>query len=175
MKRRPRRSLPATLTASVLTAAGALAAIVAVQLLLGERAWLDYGAIARRLNTSRWTDVPVLAGGAVIAVLGLVLLAGALLPGKPIVLPLRGEPDSGVSRRSFRATLRTAAAHVDGVDKTRLKLGRRRVRVRVTTQRTRPDGIAEAVHAAITERLDRIDPLRRPDVKVRLRTPRSPS
>jgi len=87
----------------------------------------------------------------------------------------RGEPDSGASRRSFRATLRAAAARVDGVDKVGLKLGRRDVRVRVTTHRTRPDGIADSVRAAVAARIDRVDPARRPAVKVRLRTSRSTS
>ncbi|MEU0796222.1 DUF6286 domain-containing protein [Amycolatopsis sp. NPDC005961] len=175
MKRRPRRSVPATLAALVLTAAGALAAIVAVQTILGERAWLDYGAVARRLNTLRWADFPVVAAGGAVAVVGLLLLAAALIPGTPVVLPLRGEPDSGASRRSFRATLRAAAARVDGVDNVGLKLGRRGVRVRVTTHRTRPDGIADSVRAAVAARIDRVDPARRPAVKVRLRTSRSTS
>lgn len=175
MKRRPRRSVPATLTALVLTAAGALAAVVAVQMILGERAWLDYGAVARRLSTLRWAELPVVITGAAVAVLGLLLLAGAVLPGKPVVLPLRGEPDAGASRRSFRSTLRAAAARVDGVDEVKVKLRRRSVRIRVRSRRTRPDGIADSVRAAVAARLDRIGPLRRPDVKVRLRTPRSSS
>ncbi|WIX98381.1 DUF6286 domain-containing protein [Amycolatopsis mongoliensis] len=175
MKRRPRRSFPATLTALVLTAAGALAAIVAVQMIAGERAWLDYGAIARRLTTLRWADLPVVITGGVVAVLGLLLLAGAVLPGKPVVLPLRGEPDAGVARRSLRSTLRAAAARVDGVEQVALTLRRRSIRVRVRTRRTRPDGIADSVRSAVAARLDRIDPVRRPAVKVRLRTPRSTS
>lgn len=175
MKRRPRRNIPAGLTALVLTAAGALAAIVAVQMILGERPWLDYGAVARRLHDFRWADLPVVLAGGVLVVLGLILVLAAVLPGKPTVLPLRGEPASGASRRSFGSTLRTAAARVDGVEKVRLKLRRRSIRVRVRTRRTRPDGIADAVRVAVAKRLDRIDPVRRPDVKVSLRTPRSTS
>lgn len=175
MKRRPRRSVPATLTALVLAAAGALAAIVAVQMILGERPWLDYGAIARRLHDFHWADLPVVIAGAVVAVLGLVLLTAAVLPGRPTVIPLRGEPDTGVSRRGFGTALRAAAARVDGVEKARLKLRRRSVRVRVRTQRTAPDGIADSVRAAVAARLDSIDPARRPEVKVRLRASRSTS
>ncbi|MET8850747.1 DUF6286 domain-containing protein [Amycolatopsis sp. NPDC004625] len=175
MKRRPRRSVPAAAVALVLTAAGALTAVVAGQLLLGERPWLDYGAAARRLHDLRWGDLLVVGTGAALAALGLVLVLAALLPGRPTVLPLHGEPDSGVSRRSFGAALRTAAARVDGVEKVHLKLRRRSVRVRVRTRRTRPDGIADSVRAAVAARLDRIDPVRRPDVKVRLRTSRSTS
>ncbi|GAB3158368.1 hypothetical protein GCM10027258_69410 [Amycolatopsis stemonae] len=175
MKRRPRRSTPAVLTALVVTAAGALAAVVAIQLILGERPWLDYGATARRLHDVRWADLPVVITGGVVALLGLVLVLAAVLPGKLTVLPLRGDLDSGASRRSFGSTLRAAAARVDGVEKVRLKLRRRSVRVRVQTRRTRPDGIADAVRVAVAARLDRIDPVRRPEVKVRLRAVRSTS
>jgi len=53
-----------------------------------------------------------------------------------------------------------------------VKLGRRRVKVRVDTARTRPDGLAEAVRTAVAGRLDRISPAIRPAVKVRVRAPR---
>ncbi|MCR6482798.1 DUF6286 domain-containing protein [Amycolatopsis sp. OK19-0408] len=175
MKRRPRRSVPATITALALTAAGALVAVVSVQMILGHEVWVDYGAVARRLHESRWADPLVVGAGAVVAVAGFLLLAAAVLPGRPVVLPVRGELDSGASRRSFGATLRAAATRVDGVDSVRLKLRRRTVRVRATTRRTRPDGIADSVRAAVASRLDQIDPVRRPDVRVRLRTPRSTS
>ncbi|MGW5748723.1 DUF6286 domain-containing protein [Amycolatopsis sp. NPDC003861] len=175
MKRRPRRSTPAALTALVLAAAGTLAAIVAIQTILGERPWLDYGATARRLHDLRWADLPVVITGGVVALLGSVLVLAAVLPGKLTVLPLRGDLDSGASRHSLGSTLRTAAAQVDGVEKVRLKVRRRSVRVRVRTRRTRPDGIADAVRVAVAERLDRIDPVRRPEVKVHLRAVRSTS
>ncbi|MGW5723160.1 DUF6286 domain-containing protein [Amycolatopsis sp. NPDC003865] len=175
MKRRPRRSTPAALIALVLAAAGALAAIVAIQMILGERPWLDYGATARRLHDVRWAELPVVITGGAVALLGLVLVLAAVLPGKLTVLPLRGEPDAGASRHSFGVTLRAAAARVDGVEKVRLKVRRHTVRVRVWTRRTRPDGIADAVRVAVAARLDRIDPVRRPEVKVRLRAVRSTS
>ncbi|MET8998658.1 DUF6286 domain-containing protein [Amycolatopsis sp. NPDC004169] len=175
MKRRPRRTTPAALTALVVTAAGVLTATVAVQLILGERPWLDYGATARRLHELRWADLPVVVTGGFVALLGLVLVLAAVLPGRLTVLPLRGDPDSGAARHSLGSTLRAAAARVDGVEKVRLKLRRRTVRVRVRTRRTRPDGIADAVRVAVAARLDRIDPVRRPEVKVRLRALRSTS
>lgn len=175
MKRRPRRGVPATLTALVLCAAGALVAVVAIQLLLRETPWISYDWAATTLHDTRWRDTAVLVAGIVVAALGLVVLAAALLPGKPTVLPLRdneSEVDSGASRRSFRSTLRVAAASVDGVSSARLRLGRRRVRAAVRTNRVTTAGLDEAVAAAVEHRLAQIGPATDLTVQTRASTTR---
>jgi uncharacterized protein DUF6286 len=175
VKRRPRRSAPATLSALVILAGCVLAAAVSIQLLLGERPWISYAAVTGWLNGQRWTDlIPAVAGG-VAALLGLVLLLAAVLPGRARVLPLRGDLDSGASRRSYRSTLRAAASTVDGVSGAKLKLGRRRVKAVVTTARTSTDGLADAVRTAVERRIGQIDPVTPPAVKVRLKTSGSAS
>ncbi|WP_410655754.1 DUF6286 domain-containing protein [Amycolatopsis sp. lyj-112] len=175
MKRRPRRSIPATLTAVVLLLACALVAVVAVQMLLGETPWVRYDTVADALHDTRWSDLaPAIAGG-LVAVLGLVLLMSAVLPGKPTVLPLQGELDSGASRRSYLSTLRTAASTVDGVAAAKLKLKHRRISAKVKTERTNTDGLTDAVRGAIERRLDQIDPAVRPTVKIKVHAPRSAS
>ncbi|MEV6908716.1 DUF6286 domain-containing protein [Amycolatopsis sp. NPDC051071] len=175
MKRRPRRSVPATLTAVVLLAACALVAVVAIQLLLGETPWIRYDTVAGALHDLRWTDVVTAIAGAGVVVLGLALVLAAILPGKPTVLPLRGDPDSGASRRSYRSTLRAAASTVDGVSGATVKLKPRTVFAKVSTGRTTTDGLADAVRGAVEHRLDQIDPVVRPAVKVKVRAVRSPS
>lgn len=175
MKRRPRRSTPATLTAVVLLAACALVAVVAVQLILGQTPWVSYRAVADALHGVRWTDLaPAVAGGAA-ALLGLVLLLAAILPGRPTVLPLDGELNSGASRRSYRSTLRTAASTVDGVSGAKVTLKRRKVSAKVTTGRTNTAGLADAVRDAIDRRLDQITPAVRPAVKIKVHAARSAS
>ncbi|HEV7978593.1 DUF6286 domain-containing protein [Amycolatopsis sp.] len=175
MKRRPRRSTPATLTAVVLLAACAVVAVVAIQTILGETPWLSYKTAADALHGARWNDlIPALAGGGAV-LLGVVLLLTAFLPGRLTVLPLEGELDSGASRRSYRSTLRTAASTVDGVSGAKLKLKRRKVFAKVTTGRTTTDGLADAVRAAIEHRLDQITPALRPTVKVKVHAARSAS
>ena len=175
MKRRPRRSTPATLTALVLLAACAVVAVVAIQTILGEIPWFSYKSVADALHGARWNDlVVVLAGGGAV-LLGLILLLTAFLPGKLTVLPLDGELDSGASRRSYRSTLRAAASTVDGVSGAKLKLKRRKVSARVTTGRTTTDGLDDAVRAAIEHRLDQITPAVRPTVKIKVHAARSAS
>ena len=178
MKRRPRRSLPAVLTALVLLAASALVAVVAIQMIINEKPWIDYGSVASTLHDTRWGDTVMLWVGVGVALIGLLLLAAALLPGRPTVLPLSGDRpdmDSGASRRSLRSTLRTAASTVDGVTTTKLWLGSRRARTAVRTNRANTAGLDDAVRAAVERRLDQITPAVRPNLTVRVHAPRNRS
>ncbi|MCS7478518.1 alkaline shock response membrane anchor protein AmaP [Umezawaea endophytica] len=176
MKRRPRRSAPAVLTAAVLLVVCALVATVAIQTILGETPLITYRAAADALHSTRWADlVPLVAGGTA-AVVGLVLLLASVLPGRPTVVPLRDEEttfDSGASRRSYRSTLRTAASDVDGVNAATLSLGRRKVAAVVRTDRTTTDGLADAVRVSLDQRLDQIAPEARPELKVKIKAARS--
>ncbi|MEU9686183.1 DUF6286 domain-containing protein [Amycolatopsis japonica] len=175
MKRRPRRTVPAVLVALVALAGCVLAAAVAVQTIIGEKPWISYDALASALHDLRWSDpLPAIAGG-VVALLGLLLLVSAIVPGKPTVLPLEGGTDSGASRRSYRSTLRTAASTVDGVSAAKLKVKRRAIVSVVTTGRTNTAGLAEAVRAAIEHRLAQIGPAAVPAVRVRVKATRSAS
>jgi hypothetical protein len=175
MKRRPRRSVPAVLTALVVLAACVLVAVVAIQLIVGERPWVSFDAVASALHDLRWSDVLPAVAGSVVALLGLVLVLAAILPGATTVLPLGGSFDAGAARGGYRSTLRAAAADVDGVSGAAVKLGTRRVKVRVETARTSPDGLADAVRAAVGRRLDQVGPATRPAVSVRVRAPRRKS
>ncbi|MEV7548468.1 DUF6286 domain-containing protein [Amycolatopsis sp. NPDC089917] len=175
MKRHPRRSVPATLTALVLLAACALVAVVTIQMLLGETPWIRYDTVAAALHGTRWTDTVTAIVGAAAVLLGLILVLAAIIPGKPVVLPLRGDLDSGASRRSYRSTLRVAASAVDGVSDARVKLKPRTIAATVTTGRTTIDGLADAVRRSVEERLDQIDPAVRPTVRVKIRAVRKAS
>ncbi|WP_340687779.1 DUF6286 domain-containing protein [Amycolatopsis coloradensis] len=175
MKRRPRRSVPAVLVALVVLAGCVLAATVAVQTIIGEKPWISYDTVASALYGTRWSDpLPAIAGG-VVALLGLLLLVAAIVPGRPTVLPLESGTDSGASRRSYRSTLRTAASTVDGVSAAKLKVKRNKIVSVVTTGRTNTAGLADAVRAAIEHRLSQIGPAAVPAVRVRVKATRSAS
>lgn len=175
MKRRPRRGLAAAIVALALCAVGALSAVVAIQMLLGERPWVTYDWAASTLHDTRWQDTAVLIGGIALSVLGTLVLAAALLPGKPTVLPLRDNGsglDSGAARRGLRSTLRVAAASVDGVSAARLRLGRRKVRAAVRTNRVTTTGLDDAVRTAVEHRLSQIGPATELTVHARASTTR---
>lgn len=176
MKRRPRRSTPAVLTALVLLAACALVAVVAIQMIIGEREWVDYRSVAATLHGMHWNDLGTALAGGVLALAGLLMLLAAILPGRATVLPLSGDPigmDSGATRRGLRSTLRAAASTVDGVAAVKLRLGRRKVAALVRTNRTNTTGLDDAVRAAIERRLDQIDPANRPIPTVKVQTIRN--
>ncbi|MFJ8965839.1 DUF6286 domain-containing protein [Lentzea sp. NPDC102401] len=175
MKRRPSRAVPATVTALILLATALVVAVVAIQMLLQEPAWVNYSTLAGYVHGLRWTDTAVAAAGGVVAVLGLLLVSAAVVPGAPTVLPMQGTPNSGASSRGLRSTLRAAASTVDGVSGATVALKGRRVKVRVNTRRTRPEGLVDAVRAVVTGRLDQIAPSAQPAVSVRVHSPRSAS
>lgn len=180
MMRRPRRTIPAAATALVLLSVCVLTAISVIQLLTGQRPLISYAAIADLAHTTRWDNLVVAIASGVVMLIGLVLLLAAILPGRPTVIPLLATDtdatiDAGASRGSLRTTLRAAANAVDGVTATKLKLRRRTVTAVVRTHRTTPEGLTEAVRAAISHRLDQISPATRPEVRVRVVAPRSTS
>lgn len=105
MIRRPRRVVPAVLIA---LAALTLCVVVTVSLvgrLLGRTEVVSYDSIAQRMHDTHWGDGVVLDAGVAAAVLGLILLLLAVLPGRPVVVALDDVDGSaaGMSRRSLRA------------------------------------------------------------------------
>jgi hypothetical protein len=178
VKRRPRRSTPAVLTALVLLAVCVLVAVVAIQMIIGASQLVDYRSVATTLHGTHWNDLGTALAGGVLALAGLLLLLAAILPGAPTVLPLSGDPtgmDSGATRRGLRATLRAAASTVDGVSVAKLRLGRGKVAAVVRTNRTNTTGLDDAVRAAIEHRLDQINLADRPNLTVRVQTTRDTS
>lgn len=180
MRRLPRRTIPAAVTALVLLGVCVLTAISVIQLLADQRPLISYAAIAELAHTTRWDNLAVAVGAGLVMLIGLILLIIAILPGRPTVIPLQATGtdavlDTGASRRSLRSTLHAAANAVDGVTATRLTLRGKTVTAAVRTHRTTPEGLAEAVRAAISHRLDQISPATRPAVRVRVIAPRSTS
>ncbi|PPK65104.1 DUF6286 domain-containing protein [Actinokineospora auranticolor] len=176
MTRFPRRGAPAVLVALVVLSACALVTTVAVQRVVGWTPLVDPGAVLGALRAARWTDPAVVAAASVCVLVGAGLLLCALLPGTPTVLPLRDDDPridravrSGATRKSVRRVLRSAASSVDGVASVRLLLTGRAVTATATTHRAITDGLADAVRAAIEDRLDRIGQAGRPAVGVRIR------
>ncbi|WP_432082188.1 DUF6286 domain-containing Asp23/Gls24 family envelope stress response protein [Streptomyces sp. WAC 04229] len=130
------RRVPAALVALVGTGAGALLLydVLAVHL-------ADRGPASWRTDAVDWLathgpgDTPVVAGGAVAAVLGAWLLWLALTPGLRGVLPMAPVSASGpqravLERPAVAELLRDAVTAVPGVTDVRVRCGRRRVRVR---------------------------------------------
>ncbi|MFD8064530.1 DUF6286 domain-containing Asp23/Gls24 family envelope stress response protein [Streptomyces parvulus] len=130
------RRFPAALTALAAAAGCALLLYDVLAVHLAGR-----GPAGWRTRVVDWSashgpgDTPVVAGGAVAAVLGAWLLWLALTPGLRGVLPMAPVPGSGpqravLERRAVAELVRDAVTAVPGVTDVRVRCGRRRVRVR---------------------------------------------
>ncbi|MEV0295927.1 DUF6286 domain-containing protein [Nocardia sp. NPDC050710] len=160
MIRRSRRVLPATVLAVLVFALCVAVVVSLVQRLVGAHEYLSYDTIATELHGRAWDDLPVLIVGVVLAALGVLLLAVAVWPGRPAVLPLAASDElkAGVSRRGLRAALRSTAGSVDGVDTARIRLHRKTITVSGRAMGRKADGVAEEVCATLTRRVQEIGP-----------------
>jgi hypothetical protein len=158
MRRRPRRSLPATIVTLVVLGVCVVVAITEIEALVGYPLLVPFPTAASYGQGLHFSDTPVIIAGAVACAVGLILLGCGLVPGKHTVLPLsRTENETprvdsaGVTRRRLQAALRFSLVETDGVAKVRTKLTRRKVKAKVSTERRDP----EAVHTAARDALDR--------------------
>ena len=180
MIRRPRRSIPATVLAVVLLAVCVGVVVAVVQSLLGRTPFLSLVQVLNTSGSLRWSDAAVVAAAVVVAVLGLVLLAAALRPGKPTVLPLirltgdDGRPiaDAGVRRHTLEKDLGTTVSAVSGVASAKVIARRNSVAVDVTTVVGDPDALSGLVRRRLDERVIEIGPAFRPRVRIRARRDR---
>jgi Family of unknown function (DUF6286) len=175
MTRLPRRTLPALLTGLVLLGLSALVVVSCVQVVAGDTPLLPFDALHRAAAAVTLSDAPVLGASALLAVLGVVLLGSAVLPGTPDVLPLAshvGGAAAGVARRDLARDLARHAGRSDGITAARASITARTVRVTARTPLRDRTGLADRVRTAVDERMAEIDPARSPRVRVRVVTDR---
>ena len=158
LRRRPSRTVPATVLALLLTAAGvALVWAGVARLATGQwPSWVS-DAHAWALGHS-WSDVVVVVVSIAIAVVGLLLLLAALVPGRPNAFDLR-PPDSThtprdtevVMTRQAVAKLASAqAALVEGVTSVSTTVSSDRVQIAVTTPSAQSAEVAAAVAGSVS-------------------------
>jgi Family of unknown function (DUF6286) len=173
---RPRRVLPASLAASLLTVVGATTAVQIVSTTFGHPLLRPQVTrpVVRLLHTLTWRDrIPMAVGGA-LAFAGLVLVLAAVLPGRTRTAPLAGDDPrfvTGLGRASLRAALLATVLDVPGVESATVRLrGRLRPRaeVRVVAGFRDPGDLGEQVAGAVRDRLEDLDPVRVPEVAVRV-------
>ena len=173
---RPRRAFAGFAAALLVAAAGGVAAIELLAAALGSGVHPVPGvaALADGLRGRDWHDPEVLLWTGSITVFGLAFLLAAL-PGRLRGVPLAGSDPrqaGAVGRAALRRTLADAALSVPGIETARVRglgLVRRGIVVRAATQYRNPANLEELIHLAVDARLDRIEPMHRPRVDVRLR------
>ncbi len=158
LRRRPSRTVPATIVAVVLLALGVLAAIAAIARLATGSWATQVGGPARTVAALTWGSTAIVATGVVLALIGLVLLVAGVKLGAFTSAQLQGPAESGIGETDYvittRAMARLAAGRadtVDGVDRVSASASGRRVHVLVTTSSEQTDQIRERVLKGVTE------------------------
>ncbi len=161
LRRRPSRTVPASIVAVVLLALGVIAAIVAIARLVNGSWPSQVISAASSVTALTWGSVAVIAAGAVTALVGLVLLVAGIKLGAFKTAQLHPSQSSDtVTDSDFvistRAMARLAAARadqVDGVDKVSASASDRRVHLQVSTTSEQADQIRDQVQQGVTETL----------------------
>ncbi|MEU7989043.1 DUF6286 domain-containing protein [Streptosporangium canum] len=170
---RPRRVVPAVITAALMTVIGALVAVETISALLGRPVrWVPYDRMLGWASSTPWSDPWVMLGASVVTALGLLLVLLALVPGRPRFIPARtGDPDLviGVQRRGFTRSLAHAARQVQGVDHARVRLHGTTAQVTAGSHLRDTTGLAEAVRLAVADRIAALAPVDDYPVRVNLR------
>ena len=177
LRRRPSRTVPASIVAVLLLAIGVLAVVVAVARLTNGSWPSQVSAPASGLAGLTWGSAAAIAASAVVAVLGLVLIIAALKPGARKAAVVQAGGSGAVADREYvistRAMAKLAVARadaVDGVDKVSASASDRRVNVSVTTSSQQREAIRSQVAAAVSETLAAAGISPRPRVSVAVRT-----
>ncbi|SDS92467.1 hypothetical protein SAMN04488543_2653 [Friedmanniella luteola] len=178
LRRRPSRTVPASIVAAVLLAVGAAAVWLAVEALVGG-GWSCLGrGVGRALGGQTWGSTTLLTTAGGLVVLGLVLLVAALTPGRPTTVRLaapRGpvgpaRTEFAITRRALGRLVGTAADEVDGVDRVSATARGRTVDVVVTTPSEQTADVAAAVRRRVDRALTDAGVQPTPAARVRVRT-----
>lgn len=170
---RGHRTVAAVIAATLLLV---VAGLVAWQAILVQAGRGTYGfsgsAVADRLRQTSWNAPGVTITAVVIAALGVWLLALGLLPAPRQYTQLReAHPEvvTGISKKNICRALDSAAERVDGVSSAHTRLRRRTAMTTLTSPLGNPAGLTQSAQAAITQRLQQLDPLEPITGRVRLR------
>ncbi|MDK1326393.1 DUF6286 domain-containing protein [Arthrobacter sp. zg-Y1143] len=192
MRRRPSRSVPATITAVLLLALG-VALVWAAVLRLVNGSWPVFVTEPLRwLRETSWDSTQGWTAAVILGVLGLILLLCGIIPGEYRALPLRAKPvnmpgmpgaaDTGgvpsvrggetvvMSRRAVARLAASTCDHIDGVASASATASARRVHLDVTTALHGTSDLEHWVVDGVRSRLAAtgLDPV--PEVTASIRT-----
>lgn len=161
LRRRRSRTVPASLVAVALIAVGTLAVVAAVSTIAGGAWPAQVTSAGTAAGTWSWGSPQVLAIGAGAALIGLLLILAALLPGPwnaaPLASPAQARADATdivISNRGLARLALSAADTVDGVDRVSASAVGQRIRVSViTSSREQAQLVRDRVQQVVTERV----------------------
>ncbi|MDR8018055.1 DUF6286 domain-containing protein [Nesterenkonia aerolata] len=174
LRRRSDRRIAAMVTALVILAAAVLGVWVAVTLAFTDT---ELPAVEDAAGQS-WDSPWVIGIGAVLVLLGLVLIGLALKPGPSWFSDLRAGERPQVPQDRMRTVVTTQglrrlaaaeAARVDGVFEPKVQATSKRILVHAMTLSPDPGATSREVETNIRQRLEEMSPSKAPQVVARLR------
>ncbi|WP_182901231.1 DUF6286 domain-containing protein [Microbispora sp. H10830] len=166
---RPGRTPAAVVVAAVIALLGWVLTAVVVAVMLGVSTPLRLPPRLLNLTTAD-PAVPVAAIGMIVCGAGLVALA--LVPGRPRLMPLECRDPllaMGLTRAGLRRTLAASAREVEHVRRADVHILRRRIEVAVVADADTTGALLREVGAAVGDRLSGLGVRSRQEVVVRLR------
>ena len=169
------RRVPAGILALLIVAGAGLMLydVVAVRLDRPAMAWRR--TLARELAERPLENVWVLVGAGVATALGVWLLVLAATPGLRDVLPMRrthADVRAGLHRGAAAMVLRDRAMEVSGVRSARVRVGRRKVDVRVVSHFRELDAVRDDLDTTLADGIRELGLARQPALSVRVARPR---
>ncbi|MER6947069.1 DUF6286 domain-containing protein [Nonomuraea sp. NPDC000554] len=170
---RPQRTIPAVVVAVLLTLLGLAVAAETISALAGHPLrWIPYDRMLAWATTTPWQSPAFLAIAALVTLVGLALLALAVVPGRPRMVPARtGDADLiiGMRPRSFTRALAHAAEEVPGVHSATARIRGHAVAVTATTSGWDEQHFEAAVRDAVLTRMAALSPVEPYQVQVKLK------
>ncbi|WP_129358371.1 MULTISPECIES: DUF6286 domain-containing protein [Micrococcaceae] len=176
LRRRPSRAIPSAIVLLLALIIGLGFIWAGIQKLSTGQWWPQLSSAADSASSASWNSPWGWVAAIVAAVLGLILLLCAFLPGGFNAAQLkrqqaasghsRGPVDAVVSNRGLATLASSAASQVDGVSGVKSSATAKRVLVNVTTPLHETTSLEEEVRAAVEERLASADLVRFPKVRV---------
>ncbi|MEU7879697.1 DUF6286 domain-containing protein [Microbispora bryophytorum] len=166
---RPARTPAAVVVAVVIALLGWVLTAVVVAVMLGV---LPPWRLPSRLLNLTTGDPVVPAAAIVMVVCGAGLVALALVPGRPRLMPLECRDPllaMGLTRTGLRRTLAASAREVEHVRRAGVHILRRRIEVAVVADADTTGALLREVGAAVGDRLSGLGVRYRQEVVVRLR------
>ena len=183
LRRRPSRTVPATIAAVVVTGLGVAGVWASIERLSSGRWPIWVGSTHKWLGSQTWGTAVVIVLAAVVAIIGLLLLLSAIKPGMPNAYEIEGadvsgDPDSTttgdtefvMTRKSVAKLARAHAATVPGVDSVSALVTSRRVTLSVKTLSEQGQAIEERVTSQVTGALVAAGLSPQPTVSTKART-----
>lgn len=161
LRRRPSRSVPASVVSIVLVALG-VGLVWLTVLHLSNGSWPTFlGAVNGWASALTWGSTMAIAFSVAVVIIGLSLLVAAIKPGQPTAMVLQPDAHAGqigstefvMSRRSVARLATAYADQVDGVDSVSATVSARRVDLSVKTDSEQRTELATAVTARVREAL----------------------